>query len=487
MPEPKIRLNLSTLGDLQSPETFVGPLEQPVMRAPTWSERLSSIGQDIYEELANTLPGQFSDALGLTGFRGVAQEMATPQSGVQMSIVPPVAGAAEAAAAIPSYRSVAPEFVDRMKQLYGVNAGRATYGTAVHPRLSLVDAEAAGLWHPIGDNKRLSVPVDAMQYRSTPDPNVTMVPKRTMSLDELAGAALVPAPGDRTAAGTIVSEIGGRKIDPVYTEGGVDFMRTHDPHGAVWASKQNAAVRLQNRIGAAAAESIKQGGTGEVYLVYMPLSHGTTDFSSMMSDAVLAQVQAGGVSSTAAKQFDSILRKTRPEWKGLYHPEARAQLLGNGELRHAFIDTVSLDRFTPKQGFPDLPTTRAAITRPDLMDTPILQGGQGVAKVSGDIVANPVKPHTTYNTQLAGKYAGEFEHTLPLRQMFSDWAESRRAAGRPELGDPRSFMLGHPVQVATPRWIERNVNYLKSIGAALVPVAVGEEMALSHDPKTQEQ
>ncbi len=471
MPDKRpLYLTLSTLGQQQPPAP-------PVIRAPTWSERLSSLGQDFYEGLANTLPGQFADALGLTGFSGMAQEMATPQTGVQMSVMPPM-GVGEVAR--PTYSSVSPEFLQRMEQLYGVNArsaGRAAYGEPIHPRLSLQETEAAGLWHPIGDNKRLAVPVDAMHFRSAPDPAVEMVPKRTMNLEELHGAALVPAPGDRTAAGTIVSEIGGRKIDPVRTEGGVDFMRTHDPHGAVWASNKGKISSLQKHIGMAAEESIKQGGTGEVYLVYMPLSHGTTDFSAMMSDAVLAQVQAGGVSSTAAKEFDSILRKTRPEWKGLYHPEARAQLLGNGELRHAFIDSVSLDRFTPKKGFPDLPTTRAAITRPDLMDTPIMQGGQGVAKVSGDIIANPAKPHATYNTQLAGKYAGEFAHTLPLDKMFADWTAERRASGKPATHDMRSFMLGRHVQVATPQWIERNVNYLKSIGAALVPVAAGARIA----------
>ncbi len=68
------------------------PRAQPVMRAPTWSERLSSLGQDFYEGLGHTLPGQFSDALGLTGFSGIAQEMATPQTGVQTSVVLPFAG-----------------------------------------------------------------------------------------------------------------------------------------------------------------------------------------------------------------------------------------------------------------------------------------------------------------------------------------------------------------------------------------------------------
>jgi len=387
----------------------------------------------------------------------------------------------EGAAARPTYaEAMAPEAFDRLVQQFGLNpqaAGRAAYGERILPRLSLAEAEAAGLWHPVGDYKRLTVPVEGMPFRSAPDPAVTMAPSRTLTPADLEGAALIPAPGDRTAAGTIVSEIGGRRIDPVHTEGGVDFMRTHDQFGAAWASKQGVVRRLQKHIRQASEASQKAGGTGEVYLVYMPLSHGATDFSAMMSDAILAQVQAGGVTERASKAFDAVLRRTRPEWKGLYHPDARAQLMSNGELRHAFTDTISLDKFTAGQGFPDLPTTRAAITRPDLMDTPVLHGGQGVAKVSGEIIENPARPHTTYDTQLAGEYAGEFAAPLPLDQMFADWVKERRALGMPTQGDPRSFMLGKPVQVATPKWIKRNEKYLKALGAAVVAVPAAVALA----------
>ena len=195
----------------------------------------------------------------------------------------------------------------------------------------------------------------------------------------------------------MLTEIEGVRLPtPVALEGGPDFMRTHLPFGAAWASDKGPITGLSRRVQEAAGK-----GSGDVYMVYTPMSHVGGDFSTMMSDALLEQIKGGKITKKAKREFDKEVRRFRPEWKGVDDPTARDQLNANGALRHAFIDRMTLDQFKTA-GFPDLPTTRAAITEQSLMDAPIHAGGFSIAKMdpTGRIITESPAPHTTYNTQL---------------------------------------------------------------------------------------
>jgi hypothetical protein len=275
----------------------------------------------------------------------------------------------------------------------------------------------------------------------------------------LRGATIIPATGDRTAAGKLLTSIEGVQLpNPVTLEGGPDFMRTHLPHGAAWASDKGVISGLSKKVQEAA-----KSGSGDVYMIYTPMSHVGGDFSTMMSDALLEQIKGGKITKKAKKNFDQEVRRFRPEWNGVDAPEARAQLNENGALRHAFIDRMTLDQFKTA-GFPDLPTTRAAITEQSLMDAPIHAGGFSIAKMdpSGRIIANPVAPHTTYNTQLAGQYVGGFERPIPRELLYSDFTSVRRAAGTDPAGDMRSFQLSNPAQQATQQWVDNLMRFIES-------------------------
>jgi len=312
-----------------------------------------------------------------------------------------------------------------------------------------------GLYHPIGEGKKLVKPVSEMQFTQQA---IKDLPERKIITPELLqGSVIIPATGDRTAAGKILTDIEGVKLEnPVVLEGGPDFMRTHLPYGAAWASDKGKVTSLSKKVQQAA-----QTGGGDVYMVYTPMGFVGADFSTMMSDALLEQIKAGKISKKAKKDFDEEVKKARPEWKGVDAEGAREQLNSNGALRHAFIDRMALDKFK-SSGFPDLATTRASITEQDLMSAPLHAGGFSIAKMdpTGRVISDPIAPHTTYNTQLAGQYVGGFNAPVPRDILFRDFAAARRSAGLPQSKDMRSFQLSDPMQVADQQWVDAVMQYL---------------------------
>ena len=325
------------------------------------------------------------------------------------------------------------------------------------PRASKAENIARGLYHPIGEGKKLEKPLSEMRF--TQEPLNNLVERRVISPEQLQGAVIIPATGDRTAAGQLLTEIEGVRLpEPVALEGGMDFMRSHAPYGSAWASDKGVISGLAKRV-----RDVAQQGSGDVYMAYMPMSHVGGDFSTMMTDALLQQVRGAKISKKVKREFDNEVRLHRPEWKGIDSPEARAQLNENGALRHAFIDRMDLDQFRAA-GFPSLPITRAAITEQSLMNVPIHGGGLSIAKMdpSGRIISNPVVPHTTYNTQLGGQYVGGFDRPVPRDFLFSDFTAARRAAGTDPSGDMRSFNLSNPIQRADQRWLDNVMKYMES-------------------------
>ena len=338
----------------------------------------------------------------------------------------------------------------------GTGIGRA----ALDPRMSIRSSKdqniAEGLYHPIGGGTKLVKPISEMT--STRVANTPMVARREISPEDLYGGYIVPAVGDRTAAGSLLTHIGDTKLaNPVQLEGGADFMRTHAPYGSAWAADKGAASGLASQIRDAA-----QGGR-DVYMPHVSMGHTSGDFSTMMANSLLEQIANSKITKKAVNEFDRNVKAIRPEFKGLAHPETRDMLNDNGALRHAFVAEMGLKQHS-NAGFPDLATTRAAISEPGLMDAPLHSSGFTIAKMNpaGSIITDPASPaHTSYNTQLAGNYVGGFAAQPPRSVMYPSFYNERRAAGKPESSDPRSFQLGHPGQVANQEWLDSVMGWME--------------------------
>jgi len=279
----------------------------------------------------------------------------------------------------------------------------------------------------------------------------------TIDAEKMQGGSIIPFVGDRSIAGQNLLGIGGYRFDnPVYLEGGYDFMRTHSPEGTVWASNQGAAQALQNRINKAAGDF-----SGDVYGVYSAMGPLAMDYNVMMADALFEQIKNSKITKKAMQEFDKELRAVRPEWKGIGNPESRAQLEANGALRTAFVDRMQLDKFQDAN-FPNIAYTRWALTDPKLLNEPMYSSGLAIGRMSpgADLVLNPVTPHKTYDSQLRGQYMGGFDQSIPREIMFPDWYRQRRVEGRPESGDTYSFMRAKPIQQTNQQWLDGIMNYL---------------------------
>ena len=318
------------------------------------------------------------------------------------------------------------------------------------------------LYHPLGGQsansagKKLVMPVDRMSREVIPLNN--LADTRVISPEDLYGSGLTRALGDRTEAGQMLTGLNGVRFEtPVMLEGGHQFMRSHLGEGAAWASDTGKISALSGKVRSAA-----EMGDGTVNMVYMPMAHKGGDFSTMMTDTLLEGIRAGKITNKTKKEFDSALRLRRPEWKGINDPMAVEQLHSNGALRHAFNSTVDEKGFQAK-GFPDLPSARFAITDPDLIDTPMLYGGQSIARMdsTGRILENPRIPHKSYNTQLQGNYIGGFENPVPYSVLFPDFYNARRLEGKDLGADPRSFDLANPTQSANQEWLDGVMNWIR--------------------------
>lgn len=325
------------------------------------------------------------------------------------------------------------------------------------PRMSAAQARELGYWHDIGAGKKLPIPISEMKMDLQPIANLP--PKIIASPEKMQGGAIVPFVGDRSAAGQNLLGVGDVKFQtPVQLEGGYDFMRMQSPTGSIWASEKGASQALQNKINAAA-----EVGKGDVFGVYSAMGPESMNFNTMMSDALLEQMKAGKISKKNIAAFDREVRSLRPEWKGVMSPESRTQLETNGALRHVFVDRMQLDKFQ-NAGFPNIAYTRYAITDPLLLNEPMYSGGLAIGKMKpgAELITNPVSPHKTYDTQLAGEYFGGFEQSVPKEILFPDWYKARRAQGIPESGDVRSFQLSKPIQPTNQEWLDNLMNYVET-------------------------
>lgn len=329
---------------------------------------------------------------------------------------------------------------------------KALRGAEKAPRMSAAEARAAGYWHPIGLGKKLSKPYDEMTYTATPLKDLPT--RKSIGIEDLEGQYIIPAIGDRTAAGKLLTEVDGVKFqNPVRLEGGPDFMLTHgsQPGGSVWASGQSIVSKLRNRaVGAQQANP-----DAPVNLMYVPMGHDSLNFSTMPTDAALEMIRSGKITKKSQREFDDAVRFLRPEFAGLQSPEVIAQLRNNGALRHAFLNRMQLDDFQ-KAGFPELASIRKAIMEPSLATVPNYHGGYSVGRIdtSKPIIKNAKDPHSTYDTQLAGQVVGGLDVNIPHTNLFPDFFAERRLRGMPESGDRMAFERSAPAQLVTPKLIE---------------------------------
>jgi len=329
------------------------------------------------------------------------------------------------------------------------------------PRMSAEEARAAGYWHPIGLGKKLEKPYQDITFKTEP---VKDLPKRQqLSLENLQGQYIIPAVGDRTAAGKLLTEIEGVKLNkPVELEGGPDFMLTHGskpgPDSTIWASGQSIVSALRNR----AVQAAQQGGNAN--LMYVPMGYDSLNFSTMPVDAALEMIRSSKITKKSKRKFDDAVRSLRPEFAGIDSPEVVNQLRNTGALRHAFLNRMQLEDFQ-NAGFPHLSSIRKAIMEPALADVPLYHGGYSVGQIDTALPINkkPTAPHRTYDTQLHGRVLGGMDTPVPYTMLWRDFLNARRAREMPMSGDRMAFERAKPLQLVDQQLVDQVMPYIETL------------------------
>lgn len=275
----------------------------------------------------------------------------------------------------------------------------------------------------------------------------------TLRPEDLEGSTIIPLVGDRSATGARLQQVNETPLtNSVLLEGGARYPHQHSDLGSpgAWASDAGVTRKILNNARSAG---------GDVYGVYSAMGPRAVDFSTMMADATLEQLDNSPIARGALRDFDKEMRKVYPDFAGISDPSRRGeleeQLRRSADLRKNFVKRMDLAP-RRKAGFPDIAATRYAISDPAIRDAPEAITGLTVAKLAtdGDVIRQPLIPHTTYSTQLPGEFMGGFEVPLAREDVFPDFFRKRRDMGVDPYGDRRSFEISNVQQKATPEWVD---------------------------------
>jgi hypothetical protein len=325
-------------------------------------------------------------------------------------------------------------------------------------KLSKAENIAAGLYHPIGEGKKLNVPFSRMTSTVVDNPNVIMHKGKIITPEQAVKERMgfFPLIGDRADTGKILTHVNERKAkyETPLTGGGKYMQANYDPvmkKSAGWESGKGKVGTLRNRIG-----DIVESGYQPVG-VFSPGSHVQVDFNTMMPHALLGQFDPTDTTKKLIKQFDKEVKAAYPNWVGITHPQAEAQLMdkGNGVLRTQFTKTMGKDSYQ-SSGFPDVPSVRKAISDPELYNTELGTLGQNMALFdrTGALVEAPKNP-SAYPLSMSAQNLGKLDQTENFADFFTTANERRRLMGSDPAGDYRSFELSQPIQYANEEWLNK--------------------------------
>ena len=297
--------------------------------------------------------------------------------------------------------------------------------------------------------------------------------RNLLTVDDLVGKVGVPVSGDTSTTGKVIETIGGVNLEsPVQVEGGSNFPLRYQDQGYGWASMADAAEKKQGNFALAAD---KTGGMDPVG-IFSAMGPVAVNFSTPVAESLLQQVRALPIKKGDLKKFDAELRKKKPNWVGLSHPDAMDQLMGRGEypqkgagkLRTLFVEEMQKSRHRDV-GFPLPADAHAEILQPELANAPIGSSGFSIFSADPNAPTMPGAPHQSYDTIIPGTYMGGLEQSVPARVMYPDvFAELDRRVnkkGAPLKEQEKTGSLAMDPKLYQPfneQWAEGVDNYLRA-------------------------
>lgn len=330
----------------------------------------------------------------------------------------------------------------------------------------------------------LSRPISDMSVKTKS--HRAMLPDLRLDPQDVAGEALISGLGDRTPAGYVVTHLNDRKLrNPVDMRGGPSFAQDEAAQieNAYWGSNRSRAAALANK-------GVKAANAGYTpTFMYVNQSPQSQDFSHMMTEMVLGQLDKSKMDPGLVEKFDYIMRSLEPapglaplvNFPGITSPRLRNWLMtssegGAGRAKMAKVMDKSM--FLKDPGFADIGAARFATTDPKLMNIPSFSAGHMISRMDpeGLLIKSPKVPHPSYDTLIASPggrpgYRGGFEYPLPPEVHYDDYLSGRpsmrEGANAPLQTGIRSDLVDKPFAqktmnllretptvVATPKWVD---------------------------------
>ena len=233
------------------------------------------------------------------------------------------------------------------------------------------------------------------------------------------------------------------------------------------AAKRASGQKIDKKTG----EITKEGKP--VFGVYTNMGGESNDYSTMVSDTIIAMMPNAKITNKSVKEFDDLMKDRIENWPGLNgvqdNPEKMKKLRDflnrpeGGNDRKLFVKTMETGKWN-SQGFPDVASARAATSVQDMFG---IGTGDATGRIIGQIDYNApttrVTDHNTYpvsiprvpNTPLyrTSTKGGAFVD-IPRDLLLPKYLKERRLANKPEVSDTRAITMSVPSQDLTPKTID---------------------------------
>tara|TARA_R110000787_G_C13346434_1_gene438712 strand:- start:76 stop:1119 length:1044 start_codon:yes stop_codon:yes gene_type:complete len=293
-------------------------------------------------------------------------------------------------------------------------------------------------------------------------------------------AKLVNLPGDRSLGFGSLLEVNEVPLSRrTNQQGGFEFMLNPDNVKAnkIWASNPKV-LEIIRKYAEQASGQVKNPKTGEilepgvdVYGVYQNMGGSSNDYSTQVSDTILALMDGFKVSKNSKKILDEEMATMISDWPGINSPKIRSYLNkkaiynadgkklkdGGGEARKTLAYVLDKAKYRDL-GFPDVPSIRSATSHMDFFGTGSGdQAGKVMARI--DVNRKPElitdKTHETYESALFGDEVSQFKKPIKASDIYTDGLKIRRNEGFPIGGDRRFMETKRMVQPVNQEFIDR--------------------------------
>jgi len=300
--------------------------------------------------------------------------------------------------------------------------------------------------------------------------------------------AVIPTMWDRSDLGVLTRVNDEELAFPVPLDAGYQYPMTQSNFDAnrYGASNQSPVTTVMNAAKRASGQKVDKK-TGEIITEGKPvfgffsnMGGEGNDFSTMVSDTLLGMIPSSKMTKKSIKDFDETMSNLIKDWPGMDNiqddmsklKEVRSFLNrpSGGEARKTFVKTME-DAKWNNQGFPDVASARAATSVQDMF-------GMGTGDASGRVIGQvdynapttKVTEHGTYpvsiprvpNTPLS-RLADESGAFTDIGRdfMLPDYTAARRAAGNPQISEPRAITMSTPSQSVNAKFIDNMLMELR--------------------------